>query len=70
MEDRDIVQALREGFPLPDEAKRDDLLHRCLAEIDCSDGVELDDDVLDALAAAGDVFLTMRTDGEGGGLLS
>lgn len=64
MEFGDIEKVLREGFPLPSEARREELLNRCLAEIDCYDGREIDDDALDALAAAGDIFVDAQNEGQ------
>ena len=66
MAERDVERALEHGFPLPDEDSRERLLQRCLAvlgqggadgfEIAAEfDAVELDDESLSLLAAAGDV---------------
>lgn len=56
MEEKDIERILRQGFPLPGEASRDDLLQRCLALIDEADVREIADEELEMLAAAGQPF--------------
>ena len=65
VDDRKFEKRLQQMFKLDlsagTEAFRDDLLARCLAVLgsdsasnDASEGIELDDDALDLLAAAGD----------------
>ena len=62
MNDNEIIKLLKE-WATPDESFREDLLQRCLKEID-QDGEELDDDTLDLLAAAGDPHTLMYLDSQ------
>ena len=55
--DKTLEQLLQQDFSAGTEEFRDELLARCLAVLDAEDGVgEIDDGLLDMLAAAGDVY--------------
>ena len=58
MDDRVIERALEHGFPAPKDSVREDVLKRCLNELDADQERECTDDELDLLAAAGDPFQT------------
>lgn len=66
MDELEIAHILKH-WAEPDANFREELLRRCLDELDCGDGCEeLDDDALDLLSAAGDVFaegMPSKTDG-------
>lgn len=75
MVEKDVERALKRGFPLPDEASRESLLQSCLAvlgqggdagfEADAEyDAIELDDESLTLLAAAGNVSASVLREGE------
>ena len=56
MDDRDIERILGKDLSVGTDAFREKLLGKCLESIESLDeGVELGDDVLDMLAAAGDL---------------
>lgn len=60
MEDRDfecmLERVLEKGLPASSETFRDELLERCLSVLDAdNEGVCIDDDELDLIAAAGDI---------------
>ena len=55
--DKMLEQLLQQDLSAGTEEFRDELLARCLAVLDAEDGVgEIDDGLLDMLAAAGDVY--------------
>ena len=65
MDEKDIKQAFSYDFSEGTEAFRDDLLARCLTTLqDCAEdedeGIVLEDEELDMLAAAGDIYAQMR----------
>lgn len=55
--DKTLERLLQQDFSAGTEAFRDELLSRCLAVLGADDGVGVvDDNLLDMLAAAGDVY--------------
>ena len=61
--DQKLDQLMGQDLSVGTEAFREDLLNRCLAILGTdSSGIELDDDELDLLSAAGDVFLNKLPD--------
>ena len=65
MNEREIEATLKRGFPLPRKQVLDALLKQCIANLNAGDvsdapesdeQMELDDEQLDMLAAAGEVF--------------
>ena len=61
--DQKLDQLMGQDLSIGTEAFREDLLNRCLAILGTdSSGIELDDDELDLLSAAGDVFLNKLPD--------
>ena len=57
MNDGMIEQLLSQDLSAGTEAFREELLARCLAVLECNDvGMALEDDELEMLAAAGDLF--------------
>ena len=55
--EQNVQRLMKQDFSAGTEAFRDALLVRCLNELgNAEDGIELDDETLDMLAAAGNVF--------------
>lgn len=59
---KDIEHILARGFAIPDQQAREELLQRCLDELNDESASEIDDSELDLLAAAGDVFSAKGND--------
>ncbi len=55
MDNDRIISALRRDLSVGTERFRDELLRRCLSELDQPEGIPLSDDELDMLAAASGV---------------
>ena len=52
-----LGKLMKQDFSVGTESFREDLLARCLSVLNEDEGVELSDDDLDMLAAAGELFV-------------
>ena len=60
MDKTGIERVLSDGFPPAADDTRESLLKRCVAIVNLQEGVEISDEELDMLAAAGDMSVLLR----------